>query len=177
MNGRAGVRLSVSALRPAAGIAALLAGLGACAYSPPLTPVTITPGCYAVQGDSWPAALARATGLSGLPSFVGLDTAVAGPGGRHVVVPAAWALSGARRRHAYWTEELHGNRPASLLVTFSGPAAELVAALEPSGEGYAGTAAVPARSGAAAPPGPSIRVRLVAVSCGGLRLREFEDTP
>ncbi len=169
--------MSVSALLRVAGTAALLAGLGACVYSPPLTPVTITPGCYAVQGDSWPAAVVRATGLRGLPSFVGLDTAVAGPGGRYVIVPAAWALAGARQSHAYWTEELHGNRTASLLLTFAGPTGDFVAVLESSREGYAGTGSVRARAGAAPPSPPSVRLSLVAVSCGGLRLREFEDAP
>ncbi len=175
MNGLAEARVSGAALRRAGALAALLLGAAGCAFTPQLTPVTITPGCYAVTGDSWPPEVVRATGLRGLPSFVGLDTAVAGPGGRRVIVPTAWATSGARRRHAYWTEELHGNRQASLVLTLAGPLGEFVASLEASRDGYEGAGAVRARPGAAAL--PQVRITLLAVSCSGLRLQEAEQTP
>jgi hypothetical protein len=138
-----------------------------CAASPQLEPAAIEPGCYAVTASSWPAAVVAGTGLSSLPSFVGLDTAVAGPRGRRVVLPLAWRTAAPRPRGAFWTNELHGNRPASVIVTFVGPAGAFVASLEASSEGYVGPGVLAGRGGA---DGPQVRVSLVAVACSGLRL-------
>ena len=168
--------MSLSALRRLIGCAPLAACLAGCAISPQLTPVTIEPGCYTLTADGWPREVAQTTGLTGLPSFVGLDTAVAGPAGRRVMAPRSWAGSSARAQHVYWTEELHGNRQASLLLTFAGPTGNLVASLEAERDGYAGPAAVGGKPGT---PGvvPQMRITLLAIGCVGLRLEAEAQEP
>ena len=154
--------------RAAPWLAGGLALLGIrCAAMPQLAPVTIVPGCYAVNADNWPPAVQASTGLSGLPSFIGLDTAVAGPRGRTVVVPASWSAPSPHNRSAYWTEENHGNRPASLVLIFVGPVGDFVANMEASREGYAGEGIALARG--AADRAPQVQVSLGAIGCEGLR--------
>ncbi len=150
-----------------AGGLALVGILPGCAVMPQLAPVTIQPGCYVVNVDNWPDPVAASTGLAGLPAFIGLDTAVAGPRGRTVVVPVSWTAPSPHTRHAYWTEEIHGNRPASLVVTFVGPSGDFVANMEASRDGYAGEGIALARG--SADRAPQVQVSLGAISCAGLR--------
>jgi hypothetical protein len=165
--------MSNPALRITVPLGAFLWAAG-CAASPQLAPAAIEPGCYAVIADSWPAAVVAETGLNSLPSFVGLDTTVAGPRGRRVILPVTWRLAPPRNRSAFWTNELHGNRPASLVVTFVGPAGDFVASLEQSPSGYAGAGVALGRRGANRV--PQVRISLVAVSCSGLRLGTHDPT-
>jgi len=161
--------------RVAIPLGALLGWAAGCAVSPQLAPVIITPGCYAVTADNWPAAVAEETGLTTLPSFVGLDTAVAGPRGRRVMVPTTWKSADPSPRTAYWTDEPHFNRPASLVVTFVGPQGDFVASLEASRDGYAGAGVALARRGANRM--PQVQVSFVAITCSGLRLGTQEPAP
>ena len=155
-------------------LAAVLGGAAGCAAAPHLTPVTITPGCYAVNADRWPTALVAQTGIEALPGFIALDTIVAGPLGRRVVLPPAWRDAPPYGRTAYWTETLHVNRPASLEVRFRGPGGDFVASLEAAEDGYAGTGASPAPGGASRQ--PRVGVALTAISCANLRLDRAEPT-
>jgi len=154
-------------------LAALVVAAAGCVAGPQLTPVTITPGCYAVVVDRWPTALVAQTGIEALPAFVALDTAVAGLLGRKVVLPQAWRNAPPYGRTAYWTEVLHGNRTASLVVRFRGPGGDFVASVEASPEGYAGTGAAQAPGGASRQ--PSVPVALQAVSCANLRLDRSDE--
>jgi hypothetical protein len=163
------------ALRLAGRLAVLVGCAAGCAAAPRLAPLTITPGCYVVNADNWPPEVAAETGLNSLPSFLGLDTAVAGPRGRRVIAPTTWASAAPETRSASWTEEPHGDRPPSLVLTFLGPAGEFVASLEESRDGYAGAGVALGRRGAARM--PQVQVSLTAISCGGLKLGPAEPAP
>ena len=85
------VPICMNAVRVAGRLATLLGCATGCAAAPRLAPLTITPGCYVVNVDNWPPAVAAETGLNSLPSFVALDTAAVGPRGRRVIAPTTWA--------------------------------------------------------------------------------------
>lgn len=161
-------------LRVVSRLAALAACTAGCAVSPRLAPVTIAPGCYAVNADTWPLVVAAGTGLNSLPSFVALDTAVAGPRGRRVIVPTTWEARDPHTRSVYWTEEPHGNRPASLVLIFLGPTGDFVASLEASPDGYAGAGELRWHG---ANRTPQVQVALVAISCAGLRIGTPQPAP
>jgi hypothetical protein len=167
--------MSVTAVRFAGGLAALLGCAAGCAIAPRLEPVTITTGCYVVSVDSWPTALVAQTGLTSLPGFVSLDTAVAGPLGRRVRLPVGWDRAQGHGRPAYWTELLHGNRPASLILRFRGPGADFVASLEASDEGYAGTGAAQGPDGGEF--AQRVEISLAAITCSNVRLEGPEEIP
>ena len=167
--------MAASALRVAIPIGACLGWAAGCAASPQLSPVAVTPGCYAVTADDWPTAVVEETGLSTLPSFIGLDTAVAGPRGRRVIVPTTWKSADPTPHSAFWTNELHGNRPASLVLTFVGPRGDFVASLEESREGYTGDGVALGRRGANRM--PQVQVSLAAITCSGLRLGAEAPAP
>jgi len=167
--------MSVRTMRSVIPLGAAVILAAGCAVRPQLAPVTIAPGCYAVNADNWPPAVVEETGLAGLPSFVGLDTAVAGPRGRRLLVPTAWKSADPYPRSAFWTDEPHSNRPASLVVTFVGPRGDFVASLEESQDGYAGPGIALARHGAGRM--PQVRISLVAITCNGLRLGNREPAP
>jgi hypothetical protein len=169
------VSLSMPALRVVGRLAALVGCAAGCAAAPRLAPLTISPGCYAVTPDNWPPAVVAETGLNSLPSFVGLDTAVAGPRGRRVIAPTTWASAAPEARSAYWTEEPHGDRPSSLVLIFQGPAGDFVASLEESPDGYAGAGVALGRRGAGRM--PQVQVTLVAVTCAGLKLAAPTSAP
>lgn len=127
--------MSASAVRLVGGLAALLGCGAGCAVAPRLAPLTIAAGCYAITTDGWPTALVAQTGLTSLPGFVSLDTAVAGPLGRRVRLPMGSGRAQVHGRTAYWAEVPHGDRPASLILRFRGPGADFVASLEATEEG------------------------------------------
>ena len=160
--------------RGAIALALALGGAAGCAVAPRLTPVTITPGCYVINADNWPTALVAQTGIEALPSFIALDTVVAGPLGRRVFLPAYWRDAPPYGRTAYWTETLHGNRTASLEVRFRGPVADFVATLEETDEGYVGDGATQASGGASRQ--PRVSVTLLAIACAKLHLDRSERT-
>jgi len=167
--------MSASAVRLAGGLAALLGCAAGCAIGPRLAPVTIATGCYAVHLDAWPTALVAQTGLTALPGFVSLDSAVAGPFGRRVRLPIGWRRAEAHGRGVYWTELPHGNREASLSLRFRGPGADFVATFEATEEGYAGSGAAQGRDGGEF--APRVRISLAAISCSNLRLEPSGQTP
>lgn len=163
------------ALRVAGRLAALVGCVAGCAAAPRLAPLTIMPGCYVVNADDWPPAVAVETGLNSLPAFLGLDTAVAGPRGRRVIAPTTWKSAAPDTRSAFWTEEPHGDRPPSLVLIFLGPAGDFVASLEESRSGYAGAGVALGRRGAGRM--PQVQVSLTAISCGGLKLAPAAPAP
>ena len=167
--------MSVSAVRCAAVVAALLGVAAGCAIAPRLAPATIPNGCYTVNAGGWPTALVAQTGLTSLPGFVSLDTAVAGPLGRRVRLPMSWGHTQVRGRTAYWTELPHGDRPASLVLRFRGPGADFVASLESSEEGYAGTGAAQGPDGGEF--AQRVGISLSAISCHDLRLEVSAQAP
>jgi len=160
--------------RGALALVLVLGGAAGCAVTPRLTPMTILPGCYVVNAESWPTALVAQTGIEALPSFIGLDSVVAGPLGRRVFLPAAWGNAPPYGRTAYWTETLHANRSASLEVRFRGPGGDFVATLEAMEDGYVGTGASQAPGGVSRQ--PRVAVTLMAISCANLRLDRSEPT-
>ena len=167
--------MTLPALRLAGGLVALLGCGAGCAVAPRLAPLTIAAGCYAVDLDAWPIALVAQTGLSSLPPFVRLDTAVAGPLGRQVRLPMGWGRAQVHGRIVYWTELPHGDRLASLVLRFRGPGADFVASLEASEEGYAGTGAAQGPDGGEF--AQRVGISLAAISCNHLRLEASAQTP
>jgi hypothetical protein len=167
--------MSGSAAHAAGRLAVFLGCVVGCVAAPQLAPLTIAPGCYAVNPDNWPPSVAEETGLNSLPSFVALDTTVAGPRGRRVIAPTTWASAAPENRSAFWTEEPHGDRSPSLVLIFVGPAGDFVASLEESRDGYAGAGVALARHGAGRM--PQVQVSLVAITCAGLKLAPGGPTP
>jgi hypothetical protein len=160
--------MSTSALRLAGSLAACLGCLLGCAVTPNPSPLTTAHGCYDLYADNWPPALEAETGLHSLPSFIALDTVLAGPRGRRVILPTTWVVDNPSTRTAYWTEEADGYGTPLLVLTIVGPAGNFVAQLRQTNDGYSGDGVGLGRGRLAVGSLPQVQLSLVASSCAGL---------
>jgi hypothetical protein len=167
--------MSMPVMRVVVRVAASLGCTLGCAAAHP-GPLTVTPGCYALYADNWPPAVEAETGLHSLPAYLALDTVLAGPRGRRVILPTTWEPADPNSRSVYWTEEAgHGSGGASLVLTFLGPAGDFVATLQPSRYGYSGEGVGLGRRGAGRM--PQVQVSLVATTCAGLLPARHDSAP
>jgi hypothetical protein len=139
-----------------------------CAAVPNPSPLTSARGCYDLYADNWPPAVEAETGLRSLPSFVSLDTALAGPRGRRVILPTSWVVDNPSTRSAYWTQQEERYGATTLVLTIVGPAGNFVAQLRQTNDGFSGDGVALGRGRLVVSSLPQVQVSLVASTCAGL---------